>query len=88
LFKFPKLLEDMVGSLRLPMALKLMAQKGSRATFHHKGLEPKYVPRERGQMIWAIIPTQKISRGTTFNKGGTQGGKPPMLETNKVVFWC
>jgi hypothetical protein len=64
----------------------MVPRKKNWATLHHKGLEPKYVPRERGQIIWAIIPTQKISRGTTFNKGGPQRGKPQMLETKKVAL--
>jgi hypothetical protein len=68
---------EVTRSMKIDKALKLMARRGSRVAFHHKGLEPKNVPRQRGQKIWAIIPTQKISRGTTFNKGGTQRGKPP-----------
>jgi hypothetical protein len=40
LFKFPNILKTL-ESLRLPKALKLMAQKESRAALHHKGLEPK-----------------------------------------------
>jgi hypothetical protein len=62
LFKIPNLLRTPV-SLRLPKALKLMAQKGSRAVFHHRGLEPKYGPRQGGQISWASIPIQKISQG-------------------------
>jgi hypothetical protein len=54
--------------MKIDKALKLMARKGSRVAFHHKELEPKYVPREKGQIIWAIIPTQKASQKVQFPK--------------------
>jgi hypothetical protein len=62
LFKIPNFLRT-PGSLRLPKALKLMARKGNRAVFYHKGFEPKYGPRQGGQISWANIPTQNISQG-------------------------
>jgi hypothetical protein len=36
--------------MRVDKALKLMARKGSRVALHHKGFEPKNVPRQKGQI--------------------------------------
>ena len=86
MFKFPKLLKTWWESSRLPRALKLMARKGSRAAFHHKGLELKYVPRQRGQIILGYYTNTKGNPNVQLpTKVAPKEEKHPMLETKKVV---
>jgi hypothetical protein len=84
LFKFPNILRT-PESLRLPKTLKLMAWKESRAALHHKGLEPKNVPRQRGQISLGYytntkgkpkvqLPTNVEPKGKTTNVGNKEGG--------------
>jgi hypothetical protein len=44
--------------------------------------EPEYVPRERTQLIWLIISTQKTSQ-----RHISQQMWHPMLERKNVVVW-
>jgi hypothetical protein len=87
LFKFPNLLRT-PRSLTFPKAFKLMARKGSRVALHHKGLEPKYVPRQGGQISLGYYTNTKDKPMVQLpTKVEPKGKYHPMLETKKVALY-
>jgi hypothetical protein len=86
LFKFPNILRT-PESLRLPKTLKLMAWKESRAALHHKGLEPKNVPRQRGQIsLGYYTNTKGMPKVQLPTKVAPKEENHQMLETKKVAL--
>jgi len=65
-----------------------MARKGSRAVFHHKGLEPKYVPRQGGQISLGYHTNTKGKPKVQLpTKVAPKEENQPMLETKKVALF-
>jgi hypothetical protein len=67
--------------------LKLMARKGSRVALHHKGFEPKNVPRQRGQISLGYYTNTKGKPKVQFpTKVAPKEENHQMLETKKVAL--
>ena len=68
LFKFRKLFADVTGIIKIAKSIEADCPKGSPAVPHNKGLEVKYAPRQRGQVICIIIPTQRANQRYNFQQ--------------------
>jgi hypothetical protein len=86
LFKFPNILTTS-ESLRFPKALKLMTRKESRTALHHKGFEPKNVPRQRGQINLGYYTNTKGKPNVQLpTEVAPKEENHQMLETKKVAL--
>jgi hypothetical protein len=66
----------------------LIVRKERRAALHHKGLEPTYVPRQRGQInLGSYTNTKSKPKVQLPTKVAPKEENQPMLETKKVTLF-
>ena len=63
LFKFPKLVADVAMIIKIDENIEVDGlQKNVRQRLAMKWLEQKYVPKQKIQEFWSIIPTNKTKK--------------------------
>ena len=72
--------------MRIDKELKLMARKRSRVALHHKGLEPKNVPRQRGQISLGCYTNTKDKPRYNFQQGWYPRGKTTNVGNKESSF--
>jgi hypothetical protein len=88
LIMFPKLSKDMVGINKIAKSIEANGSKKKKVGLHFttKGLSRNMSQGKRPNNLGHHTNTKDKPR-YNFQQGGTQGGKPPMLERKKVALW-
>jgi hypothetical protein len=78
-FKFPKLLENVVGIMKIAKSIEADGQKKNQVAPRNK-VDLTYICPEENEHKYFDLSYQHKgqTKGTTSNECGTQGGNPPV----------